>query len=59
MMPELGKYASEVYAAYAATGILLAVLIAMTLIKSRRVAAQLRDVEDERAAAKKKTEENG
>lgn len=56
MMPELGKYASEVYAAYGATAVLLAVLVAITLIKSRRVAAQLRDVEDQRAAAKKKTE---
>lgn len=58
-MPELGKYASEVYSAYAATGILLAVLIAMTLIKSRRVAAQLRDVENQRDAAKTKAQSDG
>ncbi|MEH6834496.1 MULTISPECIES: heme exporter protein CcmD [Falsihalocynthiibacter] len=52
MMPELGKYASEVMAAYAATAVLLAVLIAMTVVKSRRVADALREVENRREALK-------
>ena len=58
MMPELGKYASEVYAAYGATAILLAILIAMTLRKSRRVHDALTQVEQRREAIKK-AENNG
>lgn len=58
MMPDLGKYASEVYMAYAATAGLLVLLIGMTLIKSRRVSAQLREMEAQRAA-KKDADTNG
>lgn len=58
MMPELGKYAGEVYAAYAATAFLLAVLIGMTLRKSRRVHDALTEVEQRREAIKK-AEKNG
>lgn len=52
MMPELGKYAAEVLAAYGVTGVLLAGLVALTVLKSRRVAQALREVEDRREALK-------
>lgn len=55
MMPELGKYAAEVLAAYAVTGVLLAGLVALTVLKSRRVARILREVEARREALKNGT----
>lgn len=56
MMPELGKYASEVFTAYGVTALLLAALIAMTLRKSRRVSAALREVEDRRETVQKENQ---
>ncbi|MCV6824050.1 MULTISPECIES: heme exporter protein CcmD [Halocynthiibacter] len=53
MMPELGKYVVEVLLAYAVTGLLLAGLILSTLWSSRRVKAQLQDVEGRNKDQKK------
>lgn len=41
MMPDLGKYAFAVLSSYGATVVLLAGLIVATVIRSRRVRAQL------------------
>ncbi|WP_186827000.1 heme exporter protein CcmD [Shimia ponticola] len=41
MMPELGKYAVEVTAAYAVSLLLLAVIILWTVMRARRVKAEL------------------
>lgn len=45
MMPELGKYAGAVLGSYAATFVLVAVLVALTLWRGARVRAALREVE--------------
>lgn len=55
MMPELGKYTFEVYAAYAATGVLLAALIIISVFKSRKVAAALRIAEERHMKTKKES----
>lgn len=44
-MPELGKYAAEVLSAYAASLVLLAVLIGWILRRGRRARAALKDAE--------------
>ena len=44
-MPELGKYGTAVLSAYAATIVLLAGLIALTWLRSRRVRAALEKAE--------------
>lgn len=44
-MPDLGKYAFEVLAAYGASFGLLVFLIAATVIKGRRVRADMKSVE--------------
>jgi len=46
MMPELGKYAATVLSAYGASLVLLAVLVALTLRRGRRVRDDLRRAED-------------
>ena len=46
MMPELGKYAGAVLSSYAASLALLAVLVGLSLWRSRRVARALRQVEE-------------
>lgn len=46
-MPELGKYAAEVLAAYGVSLALLAVLVLMTLRRGRRARAQLLAAEQE------------
>ncbi len=41
MMPDLGKYAGTVLAAYGVTALLLAAMIALSLIRSYRTAREL------------------
>lgn len=45
-MPELGKYASAVLSSYGLSLVLLGGLVAISLIRSRRVERALRAVED-------------
>lgn len=45
MMPDLGKYADTVLSAYAASILLLAVLVAVSLWRGRRVRAEMEQVE--------------
>ncbi len=47
MMPDLGKYATEVLSAYGASLALLAVLIWLTLRRGKAARAALQDVEQE------------
>lgn len=47
-MPELGKYATEVMAAYGASLFLLAGLVLLTLRKGRRARAELAKIEAQR-----------
>lgn len=44
-MPDLGKYAGAVLGSYAATLVLIAALVALTLWRGARVRAALREVE--------------
>ena len=46
MMPELGKYAGEVLSAYGVSLLLLAGLVGLSVLRSRRVAKALREVEE-------------
>lgn len=48
MMPDLGKYATEVTSAYAVSLLLIAVLVLLSWWRARTVRAQLRDVERRR-----------
>lgn len=45
MIPELGKYAGAVLSAYGVSLLLLAALVALSLVRGARVRAQLRAVE--------------
>lgn len=45
MMPELGKYAAEVIAAYSVSLALLVLLLVLTLRQGRRARAALRKIE--------------
>jgi len=54
MMPDLGKYETVVLSAYGATILLLAVLVLASWLKGRRIRRALREVEEQRAAHKKK-----
>ena len=47
MMPDLGKYAVEVLSAYAASLLLLAALILLTLRRGRAARAELQQIEAE------------
>ena len=47
-MPDLGKYAVEVYSAYAATIVLIVAFVLLTLAQGRRVRAEMRAEEDAR-----------
>ncbi len=44
-MPDLGKYAFTVLSAYGATIVLLAALIAVTWVQSRRAKSRLAEIE--------------
>lgn len=44
-MPDLGKYADTVLSAYAVSIVLVVALVVLTLIRSRRVKAQLEKFE--------------
>ncbi len=50
-MPDLGEYAVYVLSSYAVTIALLAVIIGGSVIRSRRVKAELARVEDEHGHA--------
>ncbi|WP_397542224.1 heme exporter protein CcmD [Roseovarius salis] len=45
MMPDLGKYAEAVLSSYAVSIALIVALVGMSLLRSRRVKAQLDEVE--------------
>ncbi len=45
MMPDLGKYADTVLSAYAVSIVVLIVLVAVTLLRGRRVRARMEQVE--------------
>lgn len=45
MMPDLGKYADAVLSSYAVSIVLIVALVAFSVIRARRVRAQLDDVE--------------
>ena len=45
-MPDLGKYADTVLMAYAASLVLLVALVVMTLVRGRRVRAEMEDAEN-------------
>ncbi len=47
MMPDLGKYTSEVLSAYGVTLLLLAVLVLMSLRRGRKARAALKQAEQE------------
>ena len=49
MMPDLGKYAETVLSAYAISLVLLALIIVLSLVKSRRVKRKLDAAEQRRA----------
>lgn len=44
-MPDLGDYAGAVLGAYAASGVLLALLVTLSVLRARRVRAALRQAE--------------
>ncbi|MEQ9259063.1 MAG: heme exporter protein CcmD [Roseovarius sp.] len=46
MMPDLGKYADTVLSAYAVSLVLLALLVVVSLRRSRRVKADLEAIEN-------------
>ncbi|MCR8547028.1 heme exporter protein CcmD [Salipiger sp. P9] len=46
MMPELGKYAFAVLASYGVSLALIVVLVAMSLMRARRVRAELDKIEE-------------
>ncbi|WP_319823860.1 heme exporter protein CcmD [Thalassovita sp.] len=45
MMPELGKYAAEVLSSYAVSIGLIVVLVAVSILRSRKARADLAEVE--------------
>jgi heme exporter protein D len=49
MMPDLGKYATEVLSAYAITLALMAVLLLLSVQRGRKARAALRRAEEETA----------
>ncbi len=46
MMPDLGKYAAVVLSAYGASIAVLAVLVAASLLRGRKIRRALKSVED-------------
>ena len=51
MMPELGKYAGSVIGSYAASVLLIAAVIVLTVWQGRRIRAALREVEARQGGA--------
>ena len=49
MMPDLGKYADAVLSAYAASIVLLAAIVVLTLWRGRRVRAEMAAMEQREA----------
>ena len=47
-MPELGKYAETIMTAYAATIILVAVIVVLSIVRARKVKRQLDELEARR-----------
>ena len=47
-MPELGKYGETILSAYAATVILVAVIVVLSLVRARKVKRQLAELEARR-----------
>ncbi|MFV2033990.1 MAG: heme exporter protein CcmD [Halocynthiibacter sp.] len=47
-MPDLGKYATEVFAAYGASLLLIAALVTLSWTRARRMRRALRDLEERR-----------
>jgi heme exporter protein D len=45
MIPDLGKYAGTVLSAYAATIVLLVILVGWTLYRGRKVRAEMAELE--------------
>lgn len=45
MIPDLGKYAGTVLSAYAATIVLLVILVVWTLYRGRKVRAEMAELE--------------
>ncbi len=45
MMPDLGKYAETVLSAYAASIVLLVVLVAFSILRGRKIRAEMDRVE--------------
>jgi heme exporter protein D len=45
MMPDLGKYAEAVLSSYAVSLVLIAALVLLSILRSRKVKKQLEDVE--------------
>jgi heme exporter protein D len=45
MMPDLGKYADTVLSAYAASIALLVAIVVLTLVRGRRVRAEMAKIE--------------
>lgn len=50
MMPDLGIYATHVFAAYGATAILLAGIVVISLLRSYRLGRDLERLEKRRAS---------
>ncbi len=48
MMPDLGRYATEVLSAYAGSLALLVLIVIVSIIRARRVRARLDEVEARR-----------
>ncbi|MCE8009574.1 MAG: heme exporter protein CcmD [Aestuariivita sp.] len=48
-MPDLGKYADAVLSAYAASIVLLVVLVVMTVLRGRKVRAEMARIEEQRS----------
>jgi heme exporter protein D len=45
MMPDLGKYADAVMSSYAASGVLLVLLVVLSVRRSRKLRAELEQIE--------------
>ncbi len=48
MMPDLGKYAGTVLSAYAVSLVLIVALVAVSVMRARRMRRALQEVEDRR-----------